>query len=170
MEPTRVSIRRQLVPLYRDSRRWHWFAYQGGDYFEFRFDGICHRWLISQSAEDRLHNAAHVVGSGATIHEAANNFTCTSERHAQGRPYTAVGLELCDLTVVSLDTLLLVLGEASRLGYDDARQNHPTRTANAIADTLELAHCNGAQLLQLQHAYMAGREHLAIVWSTGEGR
>jgi hypothetical protein len=56
---------------------------------------------------------------------------------------------------------VVVLGEALRLGYDDARQNHPARTAELIADALGLARWNGLQQLQLRHAYMAGREHVA---------
>lgn len=170
MEPKRVNIRGAIVPLHRASRPASWCAYQGGDYFEFRFDSISHRWLISQSAEDRLHDSAHVVGSGATVHDAANDFAATSHRHANGLPYVARGTQHCDLSAASLDTLVLVLGEAVRLGHDDARQNHPARTADAIADLLGLGRWNGAQLLQLQHAYIAGREHVADALISGEGR
>jgi hypothetical protein len=71
------------------------------------------------------------------------------------------GTRGCDLTGASLDTLVLVLGEAVRLDYGDARQNHPARIANPIADALCLAHWNDLQQLQLRYAYMAGREHVA---------
>lgn len=170
MEPKRVNIRGTIVPLHRASHPASWCAYQGGDYFEFRYDGTCNRWLISQSAEDRLHDAAHVVGSGATVHGAVDDFTATSHRHAEGRPYVPRCTPRSDLTVAPLDTLVLVLGEAVRLGYDDERQNHPPRTALSIADVLDLAHWNNTQLLQLRHAYLAGREHVAIARSSGEGR
>jgi hypothetical protein len=170
MEPKRVNIRGTIVPLYRASHPASWCAYQGGDYFEFRYDGTCDRWLISQSAEDRLHDASHVVGSGANVHDAVNDFTATSRRHAEGRAYVPRCTPRCDLTVASLDTLVLVLGEAVRLGYDDARQSGPTRTALSIADVLDLAHWKSTQLLQLRHAYIAGREHVAVARIRGEGR
>jgi hypothetical protein len=63
-----------------------------------------------------------------------------------------------DLVIASLDTLVAVIGEAVRLGHDDARSGHAQRTGSAIADVLRLARWNGLQQLQLRHAYTAGRE------------
>jgi hypothetical protein len=117
---------------------------------------------VSQSAEDRLHDPAHVVGSGVSIQDAATDFTVTSHRHAEGRPYVPTATQGCDFAAASIDVLVLVLGEAMRLGYDDERQGLPRRTANQIGDALGLARWNGLQQLQLCHAYKAGREHLAV--------
>jgi len=66
------------------------------------------------------------------------------------------------ISPASIDTLVLVLGEALRLGYHDEHHRHPRRTASQIGDALGLARWNGLQLLQLGHAYMAGRQHRAI--------
>jgi hypothetical protein len=149
------------VPLHRDSHARGFCAYEGGDYFEFRHDDAAGRWRISQSAEDRLHDPAHVVGSGPSIQEAADDFTATSRR-AEARPYVPTVTQSCDLTAGSIDVLVSALGEAVRLGYHDALHNHPERTANLIGDALGLARWYVLQQLPLRHAYMAGREHVAV--------
>lgn len=162
MEPKKVNIRGQIVPLHRASHMQGFCAYQGGDYFEFRRNDAGDRWVMSRSAEDRLHDPAHVVGGGASIQDAANDFAATSHRPAEGRPYVPTVTQGCDLAAASIDILVLVLGEAMRLGYDDEGQGHPRRTANQIGDALGLVRWNDLQQLQLCHAYKAGREHLAI--------
>lgn len=157
MVPKSVNIRGQIVPLHAASRPHEFSAYQGGDYFEFRQDGATDRWFMSQSAEDRLHDPCHVVACGTSIQNAATDFTISVER-ATSTPATTCD---CDLSVASIDTLVLVLGEALRLGYHDERHNHPRRTASQIGDALGLARWSGLQQLQLTNAYQAGREHRA---------
>jgi hypothetical protein len=162
MEPKKVNIRGQIVPLHRASHLRGFNAYQGGDYFEFRHDDDTDRWLMSQSAEDRLHDPAHVVACGVSVQDAANDFTVTRHRHAEDRAYVPTATQGCDLATASIDLLVLVLGEVTRLGYLDERQGHPRRTAHQIGDVLGLTRWNGLQQLQLCHAYKAGREHLAV--------
>jgi hypothetical protein len=157
----RVNIRGKIVLLHPSPHPRGVCAYQGGDYFEFRQDDAG-QWLVSQSAEDRLHDPAYVVGRGATMQEAAHDFTAASRRRTEGHPYVPTVTQGCDLAAASIDTLVVVLGEAIRLGYHDARQNHPTRTAGVIGDALGLKGWNGLQQLQLRHAYMAGREQVAL--------
>lgn len=162
MAPIRVNIRGQLVPLHRAGHARGFSAYQGGDYFEFHQDGAAGRWLMSQSAEDRLHDPGHVVACGASVQDAANSFNCIRPQHIPGPPYVATSTRGCDLAAASIDTLVIVLAEALRLGYHDEGHGHPQLTGNEIADSLGLARWNGLQQLQLRHAYKAGREHLAI--------
>jgi hypothetical protein len=164
MEPKNVNIRGQIVPLHRAGHLRWWSAYQGGDYFQFRPDDGTGLWLMSQSAEDRLHDSAHVVGRGISIQDAANDFTIASLRRVEpeGPGYVPDATRGCDFAAGSLDTLVLVLGEAARLGYDDERRNHRRRTANEIADALKLSRWKGLQQLQLCHAYKAGREHFQV--------
>jgi hypothetical protein len=164
MEPKHVQIRGQRVPLHSTGDDRSWSAYQGGDYFQFRRDEATGRWLMSQSAEDRLHNPAHVVGRGVSIQDAADACTITSLRSVgpEGSGYVPSATRGRDFAAGSLDTLVLVLGEAARLGYDDERRNYPQRTGNEIADALGLARWNGLQQLQLRHAYKAGREQIAV--------
>lgn len=162
-EPRRVSIRGQCVHLHRrDGETRRLGTYQGGDYFEFRHDAATGRWLLSRSAEDRLHDPANVVASGISIQDAANDFTVASHRQVTGCAYVPNLAHGCDMAAASIDTLVLVLGEAVRLGYHDARHHHPPRTANLIGDALGLVRWNGLQQLQLRHAYMAGREQCDI--------
>ena len=174
MEPKKVHIRGQLVPLHQagpvqgDAQAL--CAYQGGDFFEFRRSNAGDRWRMSQSAEDRLHDPAHVVGCGASIQDAANEFTEATHRHPEDRSYVPTVTQEVDLAAASIDLLVLVLGEAMRLGYHDERHGHPRRTANQIGDALGLARWNGLQQLQLCHAYKAGREHLAIERIQATGR
>jgi hypothetical protein len=157
----RVNIRGKIVLLHPSPHPRGVCAYQGGDYFEFRQDDAG-RWLMSQSAEDRLHDPAYVVGRGVAIQDAANEFTATSRRHTEGHPYVPTVTKGCDLAAASIDTLVVVLSEAIRLGYQDARHNHPPRAAGVIGDVLGLKCWNGLQQLQLRHAYMAGREQVAL--------
>ena len=162
MEPKKVNIRGQSVPLLCASHLRGFGAYQGGAYFEFRHDDAADRWLMSQSAEDRLHDPAHVVARGVSVQDAADDFTVRSDRHAKGRAYVPTVTQGCDLATASIDLLVLVLGEVMQLGYHDERQGHPRRTANQIGDALGLTRWNGLQQVQLCHAYKTGREHLAV--------
>lgn len=68
----------------------------------------------------------------------------------------------CDFAAGSLDTLVLVLGEAARLGYDDERRGHPQRTGNEIADALGWRAGTACSSCKLRHAYKAGREQIAV--------
>lgn len=162
MAPKNVNIRGQIVPLYAASHPREFSAYQGGDYFEFRHDGATDRWLMFQSAEDRRHDPGHVVACATSIQDAATDFTITSLRRVDGAASTPGSTSDCDLSAASIDTLVLVLGEALRLGYHDEHHHHPRRTASQIGDALGLARWNDLQQLQLGHAYMAGRQHRAI--------
>lgn len=159
-EPTSVSIRGQRVRLQRrDGDMRAFFAYQGGDYFEFRQDAAAAgRWLLSQSAEDRLHDPTNVVAHGTSIQGAADAFTLASRRTPTGPAYVPTVTQGVDMAAGSIDTLVTILSEAVRLGYHDARHHYGSRPAALIADTLGLVHWNGLQQLQLRHAYFAGRE------------
>lgn len=166
MEQTRVSIRGRIVPLHRASHgRWY-SAYQGGDYFEFRLAYGADRWLMSQSPENRLHDPAHVVGSGISIQDAANDFTATSLRSSEV-PYPPTVTRGCDLAAASIDTLALALGEAMRLGYYDERHDLPQRAGHQVGDVLGLARWHSLQHLQLRQAYVAGREHYMVELNHG---
>jgi hypothetical protein len=164
MEPKKVSIRGQLVPLHRAG------PVQGDAQALCAYQGGGDRWRMSQSAEDRLHDPAHVVGCGASIQDAANEFTEASHCQPEGRSYVPTVTQAVDLAAASIDVLVLVLGEAMRLGYHDERHGHPRRTAGQIGDALGLVRWNGLQQLQLCHAYKAGREHLAVERIQATGR
>jgi hypothetical protein len=73
MKDLMIDLRGQRVALTPVSYLRGWIAYQGGDYFEFRPDGAG-GWMLSQSAEWDCHDPSHVVGRGATLQAAAEDF------------------------------------------------------------------------------------------------
>ena len=158
MEAQMIEIRGERVPLTRGSHIRGWFVYQGGDYFEFREDGA-ERWQLSQSSEWDFHDPSHVVGRGATLQAAAEDFARSITRGFARRPSTPHVTSGCDLVSASLGLLITVVSEATRLGYDDGRAGAAIRRGNAIAEALGLTRWTGLQQLQLRHAYLIGRQH-----------
>lgn len=74
METVMIEIRGQRVRVTQASHMRWWSFYQGGEYFEFRPDGAG-GWLLSQCAEWDCHDPSHVVGRGATLQAAAEDFS-----------------------------------------------------------------------------------------------
>jgi hypothetical protein len=56
-----------------------WYAYQGGDYFEFRTIDAAATWRMSRSLERDPHDPANVVAQGRTMQEAADAFARGSD-------------------------------------------------------------------------------------------
>jgi hypothetical protein len=158
METQMIEIRGDRVPLTAGSHIRGWFVYQGGDYFEFRQDGA-DRWQLSQSSEWDYHDPSHVVGQGPTLQAAAEDFARSITRRIERRPNTPRATSGCDLVGASVDLLIAVVGQATRLGYDDGRAGAATRRGNGVADALGLVRWTRAQQLQLRHAYVIGRQH-----------
>lgn len=160
METLMIEVRGQRVRVTQASHMRWWSFYQGGEYFEFRPDGAG-GWLLSQCAEWDCHDPSHVVGRGATLQAAAEDFSHSRSvtRRTGPRPAAPSVTRRRDLAVASIDDLVSVLGAATRLGYDDGRTGTAARTGNAIAYALALATWTGLQQMQLRQAYMTGREH-----------
>ena len=158
MEAQMIEIRGERVALTRGSHIRGWFVYQGGDYFEFREDSADH-WQLSQSPEWDFHDPSHVVGQGATLQAAAEDFARSVTRGLDRRPNTLRETSGGDLMEAPVDLLVTVIGHATRLGYHDGRTGAALRRGNGIADALGLARWTGLQQLQLRHAYMIGRQH-----------
>ena len=159
-DPLIIGIRGQRVPLTPARFIRGWLAYQGGDYFEFRMDGD--RWELSQSSEWDYHDPANVVGRGATLQSAADDFARSVTRSTDTRRAGPSLTRGRDLVAAPIDAVVIILGAATRLGYDDGRAGHRPRRGNAIAGALGLACWNGLQQLQLREAYLAGRQHAEI--------
>jgi len=158
MKDLRIDLRGQCVELTAVSYLRGWIAYQGADYFEFRPDGTG-GWLLSQSEEWDYHDPLHVVGRGATLQAAAEDFAHSITRQLGTRSGPPSATRGRDLVAASIDDLLPVLGAATRLGYRDGGAGLAARTGNAIASVLGLASWSGLQQMQLRQAYMAGRQH-----------
>jgi hypothetical protein len=158
MEAQMIEIRGERVPLTRGSHIRGWFVYQGGDYFEFREDGA-ERWQLSQSSEWDFLDPSHVVGRGATLQAAAEDFSRAITRRIDRRPSTPRATSGCDLVSAPVGLLLAVVSEATRLGYDDGCTGAAARRGNGIAEMLGLARWTGLQQLQLRQAYVIGRHH-----------
>lgn len=158
METLMIEIRGQRVRVTQASHMRWWSFYQGGEYFEFRSDGAS-GWLLSQCAEWDCHDPSYVVGRGATLQAAAEDYSRSVTRRTGPRPGAPSATRRRDLAVASIDDLVSVLGAATRLGYDDGRAGTSARTGNAIAYALALATWTGLQQMQLRQAYMTGREH-----------
>jgi hypothetical protein len=158
LEDRMIELRGQRVALTPGSYLRGWIAYQGGDYFEFRPDGAG-GWLLSQSAEWDCHDPSHVVGRGATMQAAAEDFARSVTRRTSPRPDAPSATRRRELVTASIDDLVSELGAAMRLGYDDGRAGLAPRTGNAVAYALGLSRWSGLQQLQLRQAYVTGRQH-----------
>lgn len=102
VESRMIEIRGQRVRAAQASHQGWWSVYQGGEYFEFR-PGGAGGWLLSQSAEWDCHDPSHVVGRGATLQAAAEDFS----RSVLRRPGERSGAPRCrrrrELAVASID-------------------------------------------------------------------
>jgi hypothetical protein len=158
MNDLMIDLRGQRVALTSVSYLRGRIAYQGGDYFEFRPDGAG-GWMLSQSAEWDCHDPPHVVGRGATLQAAAEDFARSVTRRTGPRPDAPAATRRRDLVAASIDDLVSVLGAATLLGYDDGCTGLTARTGNAIAYALGLSCWSGLHQLQLRQAYLTGRQH-----------
>ena len=157
MKDLTIELRGQRLTLTPVSYMRGWIAYQGGDYFEFRADGTG-GWKLSQSAEWDFHDPAHIVGQGATLQGAAEDFARSITRCTGPRSDARAATRRRDLVHASIEDLISVLGAAARLGYDDGCAGMTARTGNTIADALGLSRWSGLHQLQLRQAYVTGRQ------------